>query len=127
MDTSFARTWLRVEGLVVLAASALAFRYCGLSWLWFAGLFLAPDLGMLGYLAGARAGALTYNLAHTYALALPLVMAGVASGRPGLAGLGFIWCAHLGFDRMLGYGLKSAEGFKFTHLGRLGPGRDKTG
>jgi hypothetical protein len=30
-----------------------------------------------------------------------------------------IWCAHIGFDRTLGYGLKYAEGFGYTHLGRL--------
>ncbi len=31
-----------------------------------------------------------------------------------------VWLAHIGFDRALGYGLKYAEGFGFTHLGRLG-------
>jgi hypothetical protein len=28
--------------------------------------------------------------------------------------------AHIGFDRMLGYGLKHASGFGDTHLGRIG-------
>jgi hypothetical protein len=28
--------------------------------------------------------------------------------------------AHIGIDRALGYGLKYAEGFGFTHLGRIG-------
>lgn len=28
--------------------------------------------------------------------------------------------ADFGFDRMLGYGLKYSEGFKFTHLGIIG-------
>jgi len=31
-----------------------------------------------------------------------------------------IWLAHIGFDRALGYGLKYASGFGFTHLGRIG-------
>ena len=31
-----------------------------------------------------------------------------------------VWCAHIGFDRALGYGLKYAAGFRETHLGRLG-------
>ena len=38
-----------------------------------------------------------------------------------LAGtLALIWFAHIGFDRMLGYGLKHGAGFRFTHLGRIG-------
>ncbi|NIT59671.1 MAG: DUF4260 family protein, partial [Aliifodinibius sp.] len=31
-----------------------------------------------------------------------------------------IWCAHIGFDRVLGYGLKYSAGFGFTHLGFIG-------
>ncbi|MBI2814178.1 MAG: DUF4260 domain-containing protein [Opitutae bacterium] len=120
MDTSFARQWLRLEGLAVLAASLLAFRATGFTWGWFVALFLAPDLAMLGYLAGPRAGAWTYNLVHTYALALPLALAGYATGVHVPLGVGVIWCAHIGFDRALGYGLKSPEGFRFTHLGKIG-------
>jgi hypothetical protein len=28
-----------------------------------------------------------------------------------------IWITHIGLDRLLGFGLKYAAGFKFTHLG----------
>jgi hypothetical protein len=31
-----------------------------------------------------------------------------------------IWANHIGVDRLLGYGLKYAEGFGWTHLGRQG-------
>ena len=34
--------------------------------------------------------------------------------------IAMIWLAHIGFDRALGYGLKYATGFGFTHLGRIG-------
>jgi hypothetical protein len=34
--------------------------------------------------------------------------------------LALIWLAHIGFDRMLGYGLKYQSGFGDTHLGRIG-------
>ena len=34
--------------------------------------------------------------------------------------LALIWAAHIGFDRMLGLGLKYEAGFTFTHLGRIG-------
>jgi hypothetical protein len=33
-----------------------------------------------------------------------------------------IWINHIGVDRLLGYGLKYADGFKWTHLSGLGPG-----
>jgi hypothetical protein len=36
-----------------------------------------------------------------------------------LAG-GSIWLAHIGMDRALGYGFKSPEGFRHTHLGLVG-------
>lgn len=120
MDTSFARRWLRAEGFAVLLAAALAYRHFHLPWFWFLLLFLAPDLSLVGYVAGRKAGAWTYNLAHTYALALVVLAGGLLAGHRVALGLGLIWCAHIGFDRALGYGLKSPEGFRFTHLGRIG-------
>lgn len=65
-------------------------------------------------------GGLAYNLVHTYALALPLALAGFAVGSPVASALGLILIAHIGFDRMLGFGLKYASGFGDTHLGRTG-------
>ena len=89
-------------------------------WPAFALFFLAPDLAMLAYLFGPRAGALGYNLAHTYAFALLLALAGFFAGVPIAAAGGLIWAAHIGFDRALGYGLKYPTGFGDTHLGRAG-------
>lgn len=120
MDTSFARAWLRLEGLAVLSGTLLAYRYFHLPWLWFGVLLLAPDLAALGYLAGAKAGAWAYNLAHFYVLALGLLAVGLFTGSRVELGLGLIWCAHIGMDRALGYGLKSPAGFRFTHLGKIG-------
>ena len=131
MDTSFARVWLRLEGLATLLGATLLYRMFHLPWGWYFLLFLAPDLTLLGYLAGPRRGALLYNLGHTYALAAVVLGAGLVAeiaGQPRLAllGVGLIWCAHIGFDRALGYGLKSPEGFGLTHLGRVGRQRDET-
>ena len=75
---------------------------------------------MLPYLIGPRAGAAAYNLAHTYALSVPLALAGYWLASPIALALGLIWIAHIGMDRMLGYGLKYASGFADTHLGRIG-------
>jgi hypothetical protein len=33
--------------------------------------------------------------------------------------IALIWLAHIGVDRMLGYGLKYPTGFKDTHLQRV--------
>ena len=115
--TGAVRTWLRAEGLAVLALSVTLYWVLGASWLWFALLFLAPDLSFAGYLAGPRTGALAYNLAHTYVLPLGLVTVALLLelGRP--AHFGLIWTAHLGFDRALGFGLKYPTAFADTHLG----------
>jgi len=67
-----------------------------------------------------RAGAAANNLAHTYALSVPLALAGYWLASPIVAALGLIWIAHIGMDRMFGYGLKYATGFADTHLGRFG-------
>jgi Domain of unknown function (DUF4260) len=32
-----------------------------------------------------------------------------------------IWAAYIGFDRMIGYGLKYSSGFKHTHLAIFWP------
>jgi hypothetical protein len=116
------RSVLRLEGAAALAAAVSVYGHAGFSWLGFVVLFLAPDLSMLAYLAGPRVGALAYNLVHTYALALLATLAGFTLGSPVVAALGLILIAHIGFDRMLGYGLKYPSGFGDTHLGRIGRG-----
>ncbi|MGC2212168.1 MAG: DUF4260 domain-containing protein, partial [Silvibacterium sp.] len=104
--TGSVRVWLRMEGLAVLVAAVFFYRQMGARWLLFAVLFLAPDLSMLGYLAGSRIGAVAYNVAHSYVLPVSLLIAGVLSRRYMLAPYALIWIAHIGFDRVLGYGLK---------------------
>lgn len=115
------RLLLRAEGLVVLAASAAAYAQFGAGWGWFAALFLLPDVSFLAYLAGPRWGALAYNVAHSYIGAVGLLAVGVLGASPMLLAAALVWCAHIGFDRLLGYGLKYGAGFGLTHLGRLGP------
>ena len=107
---------LRVEGAVVLAASLLLY---GGSWALFAALFLVPDLSMLGYLVGPRAGALAYNAFHTHAPPGVLAAFGVLTGGDTALFVALVWFAHIGFDRMVGYGLKYPTGFFDTHLHRL--------
>jgi hypothetical protein len=114
------RLFIRIESAAVALAAMIAYRQLGEPWWLFAALFLAPDLSMIGYLAGPRVGALLYNVVHVYAGPAILVGFGFLSGSVIAQALASIWFAHIGFDRMLGYGLKYGQGFAFTHLGRLG-------
>ncbi|WP_276258140.1 DUF4260 domain-containing protein [Haloglomus litoreum] len=110
------RNFLRVEGLAVLGiALAGYFTLDGSVWLLLI-LALAPDLSMIGYLAGTRIGSLSYNIVHTYTLPLALGSLGFwADIRMALL-IALIWAAHIGADRLVGYGLKFESGFKDTHL-----------
>jgi len=114
------RVVLRLEGLCVLVAASVAYSKFGLGWGTFALFFLTPDISFLGYLAGPKIGAVSYNLAHSYSGAVACLVAGLVLPAPTILGIGLIWCAHIGFDRALGYGLKYSDGFSFTHLGRIG-------
>jgi hypothetical protein len=40
--------------------------------------------------------------------------------RPLVLALGLVWLAHIGLDRLQGYGLKYDDSFQHTHLGMLG-------
>jgi Domain of unknown function (DUF4260) len=118
--TGGVRTLLRLEGLAVLAVAVAAYANVGDGWALFAALFLWPDLAFFAYLAGPRAGATAYNATHSYVGAFGLLAVGVLGAVPLLLTVALIWCAHIGFDHALGYGLKYAGGFNQTHLGMLG-------
>jgi hypothetical protein len=111
---------LRIEGAAVLASTLALYQWHGGNWLLFALLLLAPDLAALGYFAGPRVGAAIYNAAHLYALPIALGVYGVLGGNALAFSLALIWAAHIGMDRMLGYGLKYPSAFQDTHLGRIG-------
>jgi hypothetical protein len=114
------RNLLQLEELFLTLLAFFLFRSLNIAWWWFALLFLAPDLGMLGYLAGPRVGALTYNLIHHKAVAVAAYVVGAWLGSPLLQFAGLIILAHSSFDRVLGYGLKYPDAFQHTHLGMIG-------
>jgi len=111
---------LRLEGALAFTAAMIAYWHFAFGWELFGLLFLAPDLSMLGYLAGPKIGAASYNLAHTYVLPFVLGISGLWLPQPFLFTISLIFAAHIGFDRMLGYGLKYPAGFGNTHLGIVG-------
>lgn len=118
--TGGVRLVLRGEGLALLVIATAFYATTGLSWWLYAVLFLAPDVSFLGYLGGPRVGALAYNTLHTTIGPVLLAVTGYALQAPIALGVAAIWAAHIGFDRVLGYGLKYATGFGDTHLGRIG-------
>jgi hypothetical protein len=71
---------LRAEGAAAALLAGTANHQMGGGWGLFALLLLAPDLAMLGYLAGPRAGAACYNLLHTTLLPVALGTLGWLGG-----------------------------------------------
>ena len=114
--------WLRIENLLICIAAVAAYHVGGYSWWMFLILFLAPDLSMLGYVAGRQIGAVIYNMAHAYIGPAALLFYATIMDGETLLSYGIIWIAHIGIDRTLGFGLKSMKGFRHTHLGYVGQG-----
>ena len=111
---------LRCEGLAVAVLTAIVYARTGASWWLFSALWLAPDLSMLGYLAGPFWGARVYNAIHAYATPITLAVGALAVGAHALLPISIIWTNHIAVDRLLGYGLKYQAGFGWTHLGPIG-------
>lgn len=109
-------TLLRLEGVALLALAVIGYARLGGNWILFAVLLLAPDLSALGYLAGNAIGAACYNLVHITVLPLALGTYGILAGQMMLVPFALIWLAHIGMDRLLGYGLKYPDAFTHTHL-----------
>lgn len=110
---------LNLEEWGIFLLCLFLFSRLPFAWWWFPALLLLPDIGMLGYVAGPKVGAWTYNLLHhrTLAAVVAAYALWVNDDRWKLAAL--ILFAHISMDRALGYGLKHETGFADTHLGTL--------
>jgi hypothetical protein len=110
------RVLLHLEGAAELGVCLMLYGLEGGSWRVFLLCFMLPDISLLGYLANARVGAIFYNAIHSQVA--PLALAGYSAASGSHAGLlaALIWLAHIGFDRMIGFGLKYQVRFKDTHL-----------
>jgi Domain of unknown function (DUF4260) len=110
---------LRVEGACILALSIVCYREIRASWILYLVLFLVPDLAMFGYLRGVPIGTISYNLVHTLIGPLLLTAYAIPAQSTWLSTFALIWASHIGFDRMLGFGLKYPTRFNDTHLQRV--------
>jgi hypothetical protein len=114
------RRLLRIEAAVLLAGCLIAFSTTHRSWWLAAAAVLLPDLAMVGYLGGTRLGAIFYNAAHSAPAPAVVIGLGWWQHEPLVLAIGLIWLAHIGVDRLMGYGLKYDDHFGHTHLGRIG-------
>lgn len=113
-------TLLRLEGLALLAAAVTLYAVLGGSWWLFLLLLFAPDLFMLGYLRGPKVGAAVYNVGHVTLTPIVIGLASYFVGAQLGVQIAVIWLAHIGMDRLAGYGLKEPTSFQDTHMGRIG-------
>lgn len=114
------RRWLQIEGAAALIAGLSVYGSMGGNWLLAVPLLLLPDVSMVGYLRDPRLGAMTYNVVHNWAVGLAALAAGWLLSAVPLQLAGAILIAHVGGDRLLGYGLKYPSAFGDTHLGHIG-------
>lgn len=108
-----------MEGFAVLALSVYFYAQSESSWILFFVLLLAPDISMIGYFHNNKTGAVVYNVIHTYILPISVIFCGLFISSKIILAIGLIWVAHIGMDRMVGFGLKYPTNFKDNHLNQV--------
>lgn len=116
---------LKLEEFILFISSGYVLYSMDLPWWTYLLLFAGPDVGMAGYLAGNRTGALSYNLFHHKGVAVAIGLIGYFISNDILIVTGLILFGHSSMDRMFGYGLKYIKGFRFTHLGEIGQNQER--
>ena len=114
------KTNLKIEELAQFVLGILFFTALDFKWWVFPALLLTPDISMLGYLINPKFGAFLYNLFHHKAVAIVIMILGYYHMGAWTTLIGIILFSHASFDRVFGYGLKFTDGFKHTHLGKIG-------
>lgn len=110
---------LQLEGAAILSLAIYLFAKSNGSWWMFGLLLLSTDLAMILYLFGLKIGTFSYNLVHNYILPVGMVIFGLHFANELAVQLSLIWFAHIGMDKMVGYGLKYSTGFKHTHFEKV--------
>ena len=107
---------VRIEEFFFFLFSIYLFTLLDFQW-WFFPLFLlVPDIGMIGYAANTRIGAIIYNIFHHRAISITLYVIGAFLANHIIQFTGIILFAHSSLDRVFAYGLKYTDNFKHTHL-----------
>jgi hypothetical protein len=111
---------LKLEEAAMFVLSIYALSLFNVNWWVYLLILVAPDISFVGYAAGNKAGAVCYNLFHHKGVAIAIFLSGFILRDEWVQIAGIILFGHSSMDRMLGYGLKLNEGFKYTHLGVIG-------
>jgi len=119
---------LKLEELVIFVACGISLYFLQVQWWWYLLLLLGPDISFIGYLGGNKVGAVTYNIFHHKGIAAALIVLSlfmkIENGEiirwEIILYTGIVLFGHSSMDRFFGYGLKTFEGFKYTHLGQMG-------
>lgn len=111
---------IQLEEVAMLGISIYSLYFLKVEWWIYPLLLLGPDISMLGYVAGNKTGAVSYNFFHHKGIAIAIFLIGFINQTYPLEVTGLILFGHSSMDRMLGYGLKYFTGFSFTHLGQIG-------
>ncbi len=117
---------IQIEEAALLIVSIYALYFLKVEWWYYLLFVLAPDISMLGYLAGNKIGAFIYNLFHHKGVAILVFLVGIVAQLWIVQVIGILLFGHSSMDRMFGYGLKYFAGFKHTHLGKIGSATNAT-
>ncbi len=114
------KTILKLEEIPQIILGMYLFDKSGYPWWVFAALILTPDISMIGYGINDKVGAILYNIFHHKGLAIMLGMFGWIGYYEVFLLAGIIMYTHSSIDRLFDFGLKQFDGFKYTHLGKIG-------
>jgi len=113
------KKWVHLEGLIIFMSMIYIYYAYDYNWWIFILFLLTPDIAMFAYIINNRIGAIIYNLVHTYTISIPFLLFGIMMNNNLIIMVGIIWSAHIGIDRLFGYGLKYTTAFQHTHLQKL--------
>jgi len=116
---SLPKMMLHAEGGAIFITAILLYAKLGANGWAFLLLLFIFDLFMIGYVVTPRLGSIIYNIGHTEMMPLGVGVIGLLLNNETIIAFGLIWFAHIGLDRLMGYGLKYPTQFKDTHLQRL--------
>ena len=115
------KSLIHLEEAAMLILSIYILYVLKVEWWIYILLVFAPDISMLAYLAGNKTGAILYNFFHHKAVAVSVFLVGCLIQSIPLQIAGAVLFGHSSMDRIFGYGLKFFSGFRYTHLGQIGP------
>ncbi len=108
----------RLESFAILTFCVCCYFYSGFNFWIFLLCFFLPDISILAYFKSPEFGGVCYNLSHCMLFPVSIGGYGLLVSEFILIQSALIWGAHIAFDRAIGWGLKYADSFCNTDMGR---------